>query len=258
MRAQKKLHNAFTLVELLVVISIITILTAILIPVLSRVRANAKRLICTSNIRQCTLACILYAQDNEQWLPLGNIYNDPEKEEGWLDVNYNTALTIHLDYQVTENLAMCQAWLNEKDNFFYEPKYVDDENFKVGGTKIGFIYYGRRFDKKDSLYTPKTANGTIYKSPRKLTDAGTRYVTSDTLFTCYHWDTITSNGSWGAKIPHAHGANGKYYPPSDTRLDPAPQGLAVSYLDGSAAWTKWKKLDWLQQAKMRLYFSKRK
>ncbi len=44
--------NAFTLIELLVVIAIIAILAALLLPVLSRVKAAAKSAACKSNLRQ--------------------------------------------------------------------------------------------------------------------------------------------------------------------------------------------------------------
>jgi prepilin-type N-terminal cleavage/methylation domain-containing protein len=54
---------AFTLVELLVVLAIIATLTAILFPVLAAVRANARRTVCISQLRQNGLALAMYSQD---------------------------------------------------------------------------------------------------------------------------------------------------------------------------------------------------
>lgn len=54
----------FTLIELLVVIAIIALLMAILIPVLNKARAQAKSVICKSNIKQMHLGVLMYAQDN--------------------------------------------------------------------------------------------------------------------------------------------------------------------------------------------------
>jgi len=58
-------HNAFTLIELLVVIAIIVLLIALLIPVLRAAKERAQRTVCLSNLRQLTLAWMLYAEEND-------------------------------------------------------------------------------------------------------------------------------------------------------------------------------------------------
>jgi len=59
----------FTLVELLVVISVVALLMAVLLPVLGRVRKQGKALFCQANLRQWGMALRVYAQDNEGQLP---------------------------------------------------------------------------------------------------------------------------------------------------------------------------------------------
>jgi prepilin-type N-terminal cleavage/methylation domain-containing protein len=53
-----KVSSGFTLIELLVIIAIIAILAAILFPVFQKVRENARRAACQSNLNQLGLALI--------------------------------------------------------------------------------------------------------------------------------------------------------------------------------------------------------
>lgn len=55
--------RAFTLIELLVVIAIIAILAAILFPVFAQAKLAAKKAACLSNVKQVTLAEIMYQND---------------------------------------------------------------------------------------------------------------------------------------------------------------------------------------------------
>ena len=58
--------QAFTLAELLVVISVLTILASLLLPVLAKAKTRTGRAICTSNLRQLGMALNMYVGDFHQ------------------------------------------------------------------------------------------------------------------------------------------------------------------------------------------------
>lgn len=65
----KKLHfRFFTLVELLVVITIFVLLISILQPSLKKMLASSESVSCATNLRQSMLGAIFYDEDH-QWLP---------------------------------------------------------------------------------------------------------------------------------------------------------------------------------------------
>lgn len=84
-RALAASRDAFTLVELLVVIGIIGVLLAILMPSLTKARKQATKTACMSNLKQVYIAMQIYSTDNKAWLfPVGE--NNP--------MNFNRPTTL--------------------------------------------------------------------------------------------------------------------------------------------------------------------
>ena len=69
--------RAFTLIEMLIVISIATILAATLMPAYSQSRRAADRLRCANNIRQVGVGVLGYLEQNNDRLPELTAINDP-------------------------------------------------------------------------------------------------------------------------------------------------------------------------------------
>lgn len=86
--------RAFTLIELLVVIAVIAVLMAILMPALNRAREQGQRASCLSNLKQLTLAWVLYAQENDYKIVNGSTYFSRDGEPSWIGARWQFEGTV--------------------------------------------------------------------------------------------------------------------------------------------------------------------
>jgi prepilin-type N-terminal cleavage/methylation domain-containing protein len=80
-------RRGFTLVELLIVITVFVITFALLTPFVNKMRERADRIKCSANVRLLSLALHMYAADHDEAFPpdLGSLYPRYVKEESVFD-----------------------------------------------------------------------------------------------------------------------------------------------------------------------------
>lgn len=101
--------RAFTLLELLVVISIIGTLAALLLPSLSRAKAAARSAQCMSQMRQLGLAVRFYADNHEEEFPRSQHSAFAHRQQPW-----GRALALQLS-------SSDQAWTNLLQGIYHCP-----------------------------------------------------------------------------------------------------------------------------------------
>jgi prepilin-type N-terminal cleavage/methylation domain-containing protein len=125
--------KGFTLVELLVVISIIALLLSILMPSLSQARKQARDMVCQSNLKQWSLYFSLYTNDNDGRFQQG--WQSPyRQDQGWLatlfdyyENNPEILLCPEGDKRSTNNINRTHvAWRAWPGHF---PKSIVSEGF---------------------------------------------------------------------------------------------------------------------------------
>ena len=230
MRKQK----AFTLIELLVVIAIIAILMAILMPALHRVREQGKRAVCRSNVKQLSLAWIMYADENDDRIVNGAIgYSNGNTgwgkhvgEIAWVDGLVREGEARREERQ-REEIEQGALWPYVKDHDLYRcPTGRRGEALTyaimfsmnaVNHTATQGVR-GAHIKKRTEIYNPAPAQRLVF------IDEG--WMTPDAFAVQY------DSENWWDDPPVRHG-----------------DGTVVSFADGHSEHWKWKGTDTIKRAR---------
>jgi len=99
--------GGFSLIELMVVISIVAILVALLLPAIGEARDLAERAVCQSNLRQIGVAAGAYANDFDQHIATGFLWKQDGSAEPFKTMNWWKQLEPYAEPIREGGLFMC-------------------------------------------------------------------------------------------------------------------------------------------------------
>ena len=162
-------RRAFTLVELLVVISLIVLIISITLPAIGKSRLTAKETICASNMRQSVIGFTAYANDNSQYYP--DMSYDAPSNSQWTQPPYwqQPYFREHLK-QYGMIREMWYSPTNElwnRDDFYW---YATGDPATSNAFVSGYFYFGSTLTGsagfKAKLVTQPTTSGAPF--PRRV------------------------------------------------------------------------------------------
>lgn len=140
-------RNGFTLIEMLVVLTVVAILASISVAVFLRVRESGRSTVCRSNLAQIALAIQQYVQDNNGYFP-PNMYMEKKNTSSPRYVHWNDAIMSYVKedevfYCPTRKLLEAQrapGITNLKGQFIARRKTSYDYNYSQVNNLSAYLH----------------------------------------------------------------------------------------------------------------------
>jgi len=209
-------RDGFTLIELGIVIAITAILAALILPALASAKERSRRTACKSNQHQFYLACAMYADDNNQYLPKA-VDNHGYYSTLWVSDQTYQSFT---EYATDRRVLFCPNIV-----LGAEPRYVDTKGYLIGYNYLGNADPGSASEKGVDFVV----------SPRKLTDDSSITLLADANY----WGgadklKLAPHTISGAALANASSITRNL--PGKSSADLGAVGGNVCTLDGSINW----------------------
>ncbi len=160
----------FSLIELLVVLAVLSLLMGILLPAFSKVRQQARRAACTSNLRQVGVAIHLYAEAFNDTIPFGP-EGRPITGSNFYTVTGNVTSLLSLEDGAPVGLGLLlNTYLSQQSKVIFcpgadQPSEAEEQLARVGTAQAQSDFYYRHASVALLTGTPKKYNN-------KLSDLG--------------------------------------------------------------------------------------
>ncbi|QNN25518.1 type II secretion system protein [Planctomycetales bacterium ZRK34] len=222
-------RNGFTMIELLVVVTIIVLLIAILMPSLSRAREAARRAVCLSNQRQLVVVATNYGIDFMQVLPYRGPNSPPPTHV------YYSPSTTRDDIRDLWVRYIPDWTIDHAPRVFYCPSNTDTDTaygkswpaVQPGWTNYmtGYGYFGSLNSKREGWVFGSAADPDTPDPPQRLTDRGLLPLFGDLADS-----NVNVNGTWRFINHPDDEVTGEEFSAAP------PAGVNNALLDGSARW----------------------
>lgn len=222
--------KAFTLIELLVVIAVISLLMALLIPVLRAAREQGQRAVCLSNLRQLTLAWIAYADEHDGVLVEGWVGGGG----GWAGVAFLSPDKNRSDLLASPFKGALWPWIKDIDVYRCPRGYYDHTlTYATISSANGELVEGTYVPHSRLLKLRGERVGRTVLRLTSLTDIVSPGAGQRAVFIDQGWVDRTS---YDFRIEYLYPKWHKYSPPPIHHND----GVTLSMADGHTEYWKWK------------------
>jgi prepilin-type N-terminal cleavage/methylation domain-containing protein/prepilin-type processing-associated H-X9-DG protein len=170
--------RAFSLVELLVVISIIALLISLIMPAISKSREVALQTRCTGNLRQFGTPLAMYSDANKDWMPTSGYSHVPAtapNAPNWAGISADIMGIKYITEYTANNLAfnqqINQSTLTRKNGIFQCPsdRYLGTWGASLASTSYGWNDSPYGLGRNDVFnYTPSQQHARTRRSQIKI------------------------------------------------------------------------------------------